>query len=106
VALTERIWTEFGTHRPQEPSPAPREPSWGKGKRSLVRGRDALDQRVRAGRAQGQFTVYLQVLAYLSSLDDPVGFDFTWDEKRFTGLLWPELAEFVPAFDTLKVVRG
>jgi FAD-dependent oxidoreductase domain-containing protein 1 len=41
------------------------------------------------------------------SLDhDPVGFDFRWDEKRFTELLWPELAEFVPAFDTLKVVRG
>ena len=41
------------------------------------------------------------------SLDhDPVGFDFTWDRKRFTDLLWPELAEFVPAWDTLKVVRG
>jgi FAD-dependent oxidoreductase domain-containing protein 1 len=38
--------------------------------------------------------------------DDPVGFDFTWDQKRFTDLIWPELAEFVPAFDTLKVVRG
>jgi FAD-dependent oxidoreductase domain-containing protein 1 len=38
--------------------------------------------------------------------DDPVGFDFTWDRRRFTDLLWPELAEFVPAFDTLKVVRG
>jgi FAD-dependent oxidoreductase domain-containing protein 1 len=38
--------------------------------------------------------------------DDPVGFDFTWDKKRFTELLWPELAEFVPAWDTLKVVRG
>jgi len=38
--------------------------------------------------------------------EDPVGFDFTWEEKRFTELLWPELAEFVPLFDTLKVVRG
>ncbi|MGD2126450.1 MAG: FAD-binding oxidoreductase [Desulfobacteraceae bacterium] len=38
--------------------------------------------------------------------DDPVGFEFTWDEKRFTEILWPELASFVPAFDTLKVVRG
>jgi FAD-dependent oxidoreductase domain-containing protein 1 len=38
--------------------------------------------------------------------NDPVGFDFTWDKKRFTDLIWPELAEFVPAFDTLKVVRG
>jgi glycine/D-amino acid oxidase-like deaminating enzyme len=38
--------------------------------------------------------------------DDPVGFDFSWDDKRFREILWPELAEFVPAFDTLKLVRG
>jgi len=38
--------------------------------------------------------------------DDTVGFDFTWDRKRFEDILWPELAQFVPAFDTLKVVRG
>jgi len=38
--------------------------------------------------------------------DDPVGINFTWDRKRFEEILWPELAEFVPAFDTLKVVRG
>ncbi len=38
--------------------------------------------------------------------DDPVGFDFTCDRERFSEHLWPELAGFVPAFDTLKVVRG
>jgi glycine/D-amino acid oxidase-like deaminating enzyme len=38
--------------------------------------------------------------------DDPTGFDFSWDDKRFTEILWPELAAFVPAFDTLKLVRG
>ena len=38
--------------------------------------------------------------------DDPVGFDFTWDRKRFEDILWPELAEFAPAFDTLKLMRG
>lgn len=38
--------------------------------------------------------------------EDPVGYDFSWDEKRFMEILWPELAEFVPAFDTLKLVRG
>ncbi len=38
--------------------------------------------------------------------EDPVGFDFNWDDKRFLELLWPELAEFVPAFDRLKLVRG
>ena len=38
--------------------------------------------------------------------DDPVGFNFTWDRKRFEEILWPELAQFIPAFDTLKVIRG
>jgi len=38
--------------------------------------------------------------------DDPVGFDFTWDRKRFEDILWPELAQFIPAFDTLRVVKG
>jgi FAD-dependent oxidoreductase domain-containing protein 1 len=38
--------------------------------------------------------------------DDPIGFEFSWDDKRFVELLWPELAEFVPAFDRLKLVRG
>ncbi|MBW1724151.1 MAG: FAD-binding oxidoreductase [Deltaproteobacteria bacterium] len=38
--------------------------------------------------------------------EDPVGFDFSWDDKRFMEILWPELAEFVPAFDTLKLLRG
>jgi FAD-dependent oxidoreductase domain-containing protein 1 len=38
--------------------------------------------------------------------DDPVGFDFVWDRKRFTDILWPELVQLVPAFDRLKIVRG
>jgi glycine/D-amino acid oxidase-like deaminating enzyme len=38
--------------------------------------------------------------------EDPIGFDFTWDNKRFMEILWPELAEFVPSFDTLKLMRG
>jgi len=37
---------------------------------------------------------------------DPVGFDFSWDSKRFYDTLWPELAEFVPAFDALRLMRG
>jgi glycine/D-amino acid oxidase-like deaminating enzyme len=37
---------------------------------------------------------------------DPVGFDFSWDENRFKEILWPELAEFVPAWERLKLVRG
>jgi glycine/D-amino acid oxidase-like deaminating enzyme len=38
--------------------------------------------------------------------DDPVGFDFSWDDKRFKEVIWPELAEFVPAFDALRLVRA
>ena len=38
--------------------------------------------------------------------DDTVGFDFSWDDKRFMEILWPELWEFVPAFDRLKLLRG
>ena len=41
-----------------------------------------------------------------SMTNDAVGFDFTWDENRFMEILWPDLAEFVPTFDTLKLVRG
>jgi glycine/D-amino acid oxidase-like deaminating enzyme len=47
-----------------------------------------------------------QILLGKSMKEDPVGFDFNWDEKRFMEILWPELAEFVPAFDTLKLIRG
>jgi FAD-dependent oxidoreductase domain-containing protein 1 len=47
------------------------------------------------------------VIVLGKSMDqDPVGFDFSWDDKRFMEILWPELAEFVPAFDRLKLVRG
>ncbi|MGD8963101.1 MAG: FAD-binding oxidoreductase [Desulfobacterales bacterium] len=46
------------------------------------------------------------ILLGKSMEDDPIGFSFSWDEQRFINHLWPELAEFVPNFDTLKVVRG
>jgi len=46
------------------------------------------------------------ILLGKSMNEDTVGFDFSWDEKRFYEVLWPELAEFVPAFDTLKLIRG
>jgi glycine/D-amino acid oxidase-like deaminating enzyme len=38
--------------------------------------------------------------------EDPVGFDFSWDDKRFMEMIWPELAEFIPELDTLKLMRG
>jgi FAD-dependent oxidoreductase domain-containing protein 1 len=46
------------------------------------------------------------VLLGKSLPEDPVGFDFTWDQNRFMDMLWLELAEFVPAFERLKLVRG
>ena len=46
------------------------------------------------------------ILLGKSMPEDPVGFEFSWDEKRFYEVLWLELAEFVPAFDTLKLIRG
>jgi len=46
------------------------------------------------------------ILLGKSMEEDTVGFDFSWDNKRFMEVLWPELAEFVPAFDTLRLVRG
>lgn len=38
--------------------------------------------------------------------EDPIGFDFRWDDKRFMEIVWPELAEFIPQLDTLKLIRG
>jgi glycine/D-amino acid oxidase-like deaminating enzyme len=46
------------------------------------------------------------ILLGKSMVDDPIGYDFNWDDKRFMEVLWPELAEFVPAWDRLKLVRG
>ncbi|MCB0121919.1 MAG: FAD-binding oxidoreductase, partial [Caldilineaceae bacterium] len=38
--------------------------------------------------------------------DDPIGFDFSWNHDKFMDVLWPELVDYVPAFDRLKVVGG
>ena len=46
------------------------------------------------------------ILLGKSMAEDPSGFQFNWDDKRFMEILWPELADFVPAFDRLKLVRG
>jgi glycine/D-amino acid oxidase-like deaminating enzyme len=46
------------------------------------------------------------VLVGRSMDQDKVGFDFSWEWTRFTEVLWPELAKIVPAFETLKLVRG
>jgi glycine/D-amino acid oxidase-like deaminating enzyme len=46
------------------------------------------------------------ILLGKSMPEDPVGFDFSWDQKRFLDHLWIELAEFIPSFESLKLVRG
>jgi FAD-dependent oxidoreductase domain-containing protein 1 len=39
--------------------------------------------------------------------DDPVTTtDFSWQHYKFEERIWPELAEFLPAFDSLRVVDG
>ena len=38
---------------------------------------------------------------------DYVGYDdFTWERKKFAAHIWPELVEYIPSFDRLKVMRG
>lgn len=46
------------------------------------------------------------ILLGKSMPEDPVGFSFSWDDKRFYEILWPELAEFVPEFESLRLIRG
>lgn len=41
-----------------------------------------------------------------SFADDPIGFDFTWNQDKFMEDMWPELVEYVPAFDRLKITSG
>lgn len=46
-------------------------------------------------------------MAAHSSPDDPVTTtDFSWQRSKFEEHIWPELAEFLPAFDSLRVTDG
>jgi len=38
--------------------------------------------------------------------DDPIGFDFELNREPFMERMWPELVEYVPAFDRLKLTGG
>lgn len=38
--------------------------------------------------------------------DDPIGFEFSWHKDIFIEHLWPELFEYIPAFDQLKITNG
>ena len=37
--------------------------------------------------------------------EDPIGFNFTWEEDRFEHL-WGELYDFAPVFESLKLIKG
>ncbi len=38
---------------------------------------------------------------------DYVGYDdFIWERKKFEDVVWPELVEYIPSFDRLRVTRG
>jgi glycine/D-amino acid oxidase-like deaminating enzyme len=42
-----------------------------------------------------------------SFADDYIGTDdFTWERSKFDEKIWPELVEYIPEFDRLKVLRG
>ena len=42
-----------------------------------------------------------------SFADDYVGHDdFIWERSKFEKAIWPELVEYIPSFDRLKVMRG
>ena len=39
--------------------------------------------------------------------EDPIGYDdFSWSQQHFTEKIWPELVEYVPSFDRLKIASG
>ncbi len=46
------------------------------------------------------------ILVGKSMAEDPQGYSFSYDQRRFFDVLWPELAAFVPDFERLKLVRG
>lgn len=47
-----------------------------------------------------------RILVGRSLDDDRVGEGFSWSERRFYDVLWPELVSLVPAFDRLRLARG
>ena len=47
-----------------------------------------------------------QFLIGKSLPDDPESFDFSVNQQRFVDFLWPELVDYLPAFERLKVTGG
>ena len=46
------------------------------------------------------------ILTGLTKLDQAPGFDWDWDRDHFYESIWPKLADRVPFFETLKLLRG
>jgi glycine/D-amino acid oxidase-like deaminating enzyme len=38
--------------------------------------------------------------------EDPIGFDFSYQQSRFYDVVWPEIARYLPNLDQLRVVGG
>jgi len=47
-----------------------------------------------------------RILVGKSRIDEPPGFNFTWDRSYFNEVIWPEIAFRVPLFNELKFIRG
>jgi glycine/D-amino acid oxidase-like deaminating enzyme len=39
-------------------------------------------------------------------LEEPPGFNYTWDRHYFNEVIWPEIAFRIPLFNKLKLIRG
>jgi FAD-dependent oxidoreductase domain-containing protein 1 len=46
------------------------------------------------------------ILTGKSRLEEPAGFNFTWDRQYFNEVIWPDLAFRVPLFNELKLIGG
>jgi FAD-dependent oxidoreductase domain-containing protein 1 len=46
------------------------------------------------------------ILTGRSIPDEPSGFNFEWDRDYYMDIVWPGVAERVPAFDTARLIRG
>ena len=46
------------------------------------------------------------ILTGKSIPDEPPGFNFEWDRDYYMDVIWPQVADRVPAFDTAKLIRG
>ena len=46
------------------------------------------------------------ILTGKSIPDEPPGFNFEWDRDYYMDVVWPQVSERVPAFDTARLIRG